>query len=122
MKKPLSKRINSFRYAFRGIRYMFLSQTNAKIHLFFALMVVILGVALQLWWVEWLLCLLCIAMVFSAEAFNSALEVLTDLVHPAQHPQAGLAKDIAAGAVLITALVSAMIGLIIFLPKIYLLF
>ena len=66
---------------------------------------------------EWCLLILCVAVVLAAEAFNSALEYLVDLVSPGQHPLAGKAKDIAAGAVLIVAIGAALVGLLIFIPK-----
>jgi diacylglycerol kinase (ATP) len=71
---------------------------------------------------EWIVIILCFAIVMTAEAFNSAIEKLVDFVSPGIHPQAGKIKDIAAGAVLITAIIAAIIGCIIFIPKIIILF
>ncbi len=68
---------------------------------------------------EWLILVLTFGMVLMAEAFNTALEFLTDLVSPEPHPLAGKAKDVAAGAVLITAVMAVVVGMIIFLPKIF---
>ncbi len=88
------------------------------IHLIIAVLVVIFGWILHINLFEWLLCLLCFALVITAEMINTAIENIVDLVSPECHDLAGKAKDIAAGAVLITAIIAASIGLIIFLPKI----
>ena len=66
---------------------------------------------------EWCAVLIVSGLVFAAEALNSAMETLADALHPAQHPLVGQAKDLSAGAVLISAIFAAMIGLVVFLPK-----
>lgn len=114
----LKKRIDSFRYAFQGLAELAGSQANAKIHLFAAAGVIAAGAYFQLDRLEWCMVVLCIALVLSAEAFNTALEYLTDLVSPGHHPLAGKAKDLAAAAVLVMALGAATTGALIFLPKI----
>lgn len=113
----LKKRLNSFRYAFTGIATMFRSEPNAKIHLTIAVAVLAAGFFLQITAMEWCIVILCMAAVLAAEAFNTAIEQLTDLVSPDFHPLAKKAKDLAAGAVLMAAGGAAMAGLIIFLPK-----
>lgn len=118
----LSKRLKSFKYAFAGLFDLFRSQPNALIHLLAAVVVVIAGFYFQLSEVEWCMVSLMIALVFAAEAFNTALEYLTDLVSPGYHPLAGKAKDASAAAVLITAIGAVVVAIIIFLPKIALLF
>lgn len=119
--KPLSfslkKRLASFRYAFKGMAIILSTQHNFLIHLVIALVVTILGLILNISNFEWILIILTIAMVLSAEAFNTAIEKLTDLVSPEYDIRAGKVKDIAAASVLITATCSVIIGLIIFLPK-----
>lgn len=114
----LKKRIDSFRYAFQGVAHLFRTQPNARIHLLAMMMVLAGGFYFDISKNEWCLCVLSIAAVFSAEAFNTALEDLTDLVSPDQNPLAGSAKDVAAAAVLLTAIGAAIVGLIIFAPKI----
>ena len=114
----LKKRLNSFRYAFAGIKRLFTTEPNAWIHLFAAFSVVVAGFYFQISNTEWCLVVLAIATVLMAEAFNTAVENLTDLVAPEHHPLAGHAKDTAAAAVLLVAIGSAIIGTIIFLPKI----
>jgi diacylglycerol kinase (ATP) len=113
----MKKRILSFKYAFKGIGLVASSQVNFRIHLAAAASVLVLGFWLGISAGEWLAVLLCFAAVMSAEAFNSAIEGLVDFVSPGHHDKAGAVKDMAAGAVLISALVSAVIGCIIFLPK-----
>ncbi|HOI42744.1 MAG TPA: diacylglycerol kinase family protein [Elusimicrobiales bacterium] len=112
----MRKRLLSFGYAFRGIGHA-CSEPNFRIHLAAALAASALGYWLELPAAEWCAVLLCFAAVMSAEAMNSAVEKLTDLVSPGQHELAGKAKDLAAGAVLISALMAAAVGCIVFLPK-----
>lgn len=113
-----NKRINSFKYAFRGLFDLFRTETNAQIHLCLTLLVLLSGLYFNLSSLEWILLIFAIILVLSAEAFNTAIEALTDLVSPDHHPLAGKTKDIAAAAVLITAIGAAIIGLLIFLPKV----
>lgn len=113
----LKNRIRSFGYAGAGVRDLFRSHPNARIHLFFTAAVLFAAWFFEVSAGEWCLLLLCIAGVLAAEAFNSALEYLVDLVSPGRHPLAGKAKDMAAGAVLILAIGAAAVGLLIFVPK-----
>lgn len=113
----LSKRIDSFRYACKGLAELFVSQVNARIHLAAAVVVTVCGFRFHISKMEWIAVVLCIALVMSLEAINTALEYLTDLVSPEYHPLAGKAKDVAAAAVLIAAAGAVVVGLIIFTPK-----
>jgi len=113
----MKKRIRSFVYAGRGIRLVFSSEANMKIHIVVAILVVICGFIFNINTTEWIACLLCIGLVFGAEMINTAIENVVDLASPDHHELAGKAKDIAAGAVLICAIVSVIIGILIFLPK-----
>jgi diacylglycerol kinase (ATP) len=114
----LRKRIKSFGYAIQGIRIMFATQINAQIHLVAVIAVTTAGFWFHLSRLEWCLLLLTFGGVLTAEAMNTALEFLTDLVSPEHHPLAGKAKDVAAGAVLLTAIAAIGVGILIFLPKI----
>ena len=111
------RRMLSFKYAIAGLRYFFRSQVHARIHLGAALVVVLLGGWLQVDRTEWLLLTLCTGSVLVAEALNTALEELTNLVSPDHHELAGRTKDVAAGAVLLAALIALVVGAGIFLPK-----
>ena len=88
-----------------------------KIHGVVAILVIICGILFSISIREWLLCLLCFGFVISMEMINTAIENIIDLVSPDHNYLAGKAKDVAAGAVLISAIISAIIGLIIFVPK-----
>lgn len=93
-----------------------------QIHLIVAVLVLIAGCFFNISLTEWMLCLLCFGLVFGAEMVNTSIENIVDLVSPKKHELAGRAKDMAAGAVLISALFAACVGLIIFIPKIWNLF
>lgn len=108
--------IRSFGYAIRGIGTMLKLQANARLHAAATGLVAGLGFLLGLSRWEWCAVIAAIGLVWTAEGLNTALESLTDLVSPGEHPLAGRAKDLAAGAVLCAALVAAAIGAIVFLP------
>lgn len=112
-----NKRLRSFKYAFQGLADVIRSQANAKIHLIVGTLAVVAGFVLKLSALEWVTLVLTIALVLAAEAFNTALEYLTDLVSPDIHPLAGKAKDAAAAAVLLLAIGAVIVGIILFLPK-----
>ncbi len=112
------KRKNAFGFAIKGLSTFFSREDHPKVHGVAALLVIVLGFILHVNMLEWLAIIFCIAMVLSLEAINSALEKLTDIASPQFSEKAGAVKDIAAGAVLIVALAAAIIGLIIFVPKI----
>lgn len=111
-------RLRSVKYAVHGIRIMLGSQQNAWIHAVATIVVVGAGLVLRLSIAEWCWIVLAIAAVWTAEALNTAFEFLTDVASPTFHPIAGQAKDVAAGAVLLTAVAAVVIGLLIFGPKI----
>lgn len=118
----LRKRLKSILIAANGIIALVKEEDNAKVHLLATFTVVSMGLFFGLSTHEWCLIILCIAGVFSAEAMNTAVESLTDLVSPDYHPLAGKTKDFAAAAVLLFSIGAAIVGLIIFLPKILLFF
>lgn len=109
-------RLRSIRYAVQGIGTMLRSQHNAWVHAVATVAAVIFGFVCGLSAGEWCWIVAAIVAVWSAEAMNTALELLTDVVTPEYHPVAGRAKDVAAGAVLITALGAVVIGLLVFGP------
>lgn len=113
----MHKRIQSFKYAFRGIKSTFGKEPNLNIHLVMAVLVVLCGVLFQINTAEWMACLLCFGLVIAIEMLNTAIELLVDLVSPEHHKKAGQIKDIAAGAVLVSAIAAAIVGLVIFVPK-----
>jgi len=109
----------SFRHALEGFGMAVKEERNMKIHLFFTMVVVLLGFSLQVSKIEWVLILLCIGGVITLELINSSLENLVDLVTEEFHPLAKKAKDMAAAAVFIFSMVSILIGLIIFIPRLW---
>ena len=117
----LQKLIRSFGYAFKGIAYATTSQLNFRVHLIATLVAVYLGYALNISVNEWQWIVLSITLVLVTELLNTALETLTDLVSPEYNAKAGRVKDVAAGAVVITAVFAVINALIIFLPKLLIL-
>lgn len=117
----MNKFIRGFGYALNGLWHATATQLNFRVHLVLAVVAVLMGYALHISSSEWLWIVLCIAMVLIAELFNTALEILTDLVSPEYNKKAGLVKDVSAGAVLLTAICALIIGAIIFVPKLLLL-
>ncbi|MER2125751.1 diacylglycerol kinase family protein [Solibacillus sp.] len=110
------KFLKSFRYAVEGILTAAMEQ-NLRFHILSAVIVVLAGLLTGLSTTEWFMITIVIALVIGAELFNSAIERVVDLASPEIHPLAKQAKDIAAGAVLVFAVASVIIGLLIFLPK-----
>ena len=110
--------IKSFGYAIKGIVLLLTTEKNFMIHAIAAIAVIIAGFCFNVNPSEWCILFICIAMVFTAEGFNTAIEKLTDIVSPDQNEKAGVIKDMAAGAVLIAAVITVIIALIIFIPKI----
>lgn len=111
-------RVRSFRHAISGIRRMVRCQHNAWIHATATAVVIAAGFVFQLTGSEWCWIVLAISIVWTAEALNTAFEFLADAASPTFHPLVRDAKDVAAGAVLVTAIASAVIGSIIFWPHV----
>lgn len=115
----ITDRLKSFGFAIEGIITFFKTQHNAWIHAIAAVIVVVLGFALNVNNMEWCLLAVSFALVFISEMLNTAIEFLTDIVSPQYNLQAKKVKDVAAGAVLISAIAAVVIGVIIFLPKVW---
>lgn len=118
----IKKRIRSFGYALNGLWQFFKTEHNLWIHCVVAVPVIVFGVLLQLSKMEWIAVVIVMGMVLSAEAFNTCIEKAMDHLAPEKHERVKYIKDLAAGAVLITAIVAAIVGIMIFLPKIIELF
>lgn len=121
-RQEYKKLINSFKYAIEGIISSFKTERNMKIHVLAMIIVIALGLFFKLNKVEWCFIIIAIASVISAELFNTAIETVVDMVSPERNPKAKLVKDIAAGAVLVVAIGAAIIGFIIFGPRVINLF
>lgn len=109
-------RIKSFKFAFKGIKTMLCSQHNAWIHFIATLFICLLGLYFHFTKLEWCCIVLAVMAVWTAEALNTAFEFLADVASPEFHPMVEKAKDIAAGAVLISAIGSMIIGMLILIP------
>lgn len=119
MIKVRTKKIaNSFKYAFEGVISSFKTERNMKIHILIMFLVIISGILLKINRYEWIICIICFAMVIGGELFNTAIETVVDIVMPYKNEKAKIAKDISASGVLVLAIGTAIIGLIIFVPKI----
>lgn len=117
-KGKVDKLINSFKYAIQGIIVTIKSERNIKIHIFIMLLVIIAGIMLKISKIDWIICIILFAIVIGGELFNTAIETVVDMVMPEKNDKAKFAKDVSAGAVLILAIGAAIVGLIIFIPKI----
>jgi diacylglycerol kinase (ATP) len=119
LKTFLYSRITAFGHAFRGWWYVLKTQHNAWIHSLFATVVVLVGLWVGLKPFDWAVIVLTIAMVFTAEFINTAIEAVVDLASPVHHPLAKVGKDVGAGAVLVAALAGIVIGLLIIGPPLW---
>ncbi len=112
-----AKFIASFGYAFQGIATAFKEGRNFKVQLCFAVLAIVLGVWLQISFVEWTVIAVCIGVVLGGECINTSIEALVDLVSPEYNDLAKRAKDCAAGGVLLCAIASVAVAAFIFLPR-----
>ena len=112
-------RIQAIKVALEGIKYVITTQPNAKIHAGFTLAVFLAAELLKLPRLEWVILMLTVGLVWTAEVFNTAIEISVDIVTPNYDPKAKIIKDIGAGAVLISVLVSILVGLFIFGPHLW---
>lgn len=114
----IQKRIHSFKYAINGFIQVAKSEINMQIHLVASVLVVVLSLYLSLSNIEFAIILTCIGLVFMAEIFNTVIEKYLDFYHPERSEKVGILKDMSAAAVLVVSMMSAMVGLLIFVPKI----
>jgi diacylglycerol kinase (ATP) len=119
IKTFILSRIAAFGHAFRGWGYVLNTQHNAWIHSVVAIVVFVLGLWLNLPARDWAVLVLTIAMVFTAEFINTAIEAVVDLASPVHHPLGKVGKDVGAGAVLVAALAAILIGLLILGPPLW---
>ena len=108
----------SFKAAFEGIASTYKKEQNIKIHTIISFIVILGGFIFKINYIEWLVCLVLIGFVMMAEFFNTAIEYVVDLACPEIHPLAKAAKDTASAGVLMMAIISTLIGCVIFIPKI----
>ncbi len=118
-KFSIIKRFKSFKYAFNGIKILILKEHNSRIHLFAAIVVMVAGFYFRISKMEWIALVIAISMVVTVEIFNSMIERTCDIISPERRESVKEIKDMGAGAVLIASVFALVIGLIIFLPKIF---
>ena len=115
----LVNRIKSVGFALRGALLLIKTEASIKIQIFIALVMTALGFYFDISNTEWILQIIAIALVLGIEGMNTAVEKIADFIHPEFHEKIGFIKDIAAGAVMMVSIASAIIGMIIYLPKIF---
>ncbi len=120
-KSSLAKFIAGFGFAFSGLWYALRTQRNARVHVVIATLAVVLGLFLRISAIEYAMIFVAITGVFIAEMFNTVFELCVDLASPTYHPLAKSAKDVAAGAVLLSAMLSIVIGVCVFGPHLWVL-
>ncbi|MGE5944366.1 MAG: diacylglycerol kinase family protein [Flavobacteriales bacterium] len=115
----LINRIKSVGYAFKGALFLFKTEPSIKVQTVIAIFITAAGFYYQISTTEWLFQCLAIALIMSIEGINTAIEEMANFIHPEHHKKIGIIKDIAAGAVFIASIFAIIIGLIIYLPKIF---
>lgn len=115
----LVNRLKSVGYAFKGAFTLIKTESSIKIQVFIALIVTALGFYYNISSTEWMIQILTIALVMAIEGVNTAIEKMADFIHPEYHKKIGLIKDVSAGAVFIAAVCAVIVGLIIYIPKIF---
>lgn len=117
-KFSIAKRLKSFTYAFHGLRVLIKEEHNARIHLFATVCVVAAGILFKISLMEWVAVVFAIGLVFSFEIINTSVEHIANFICPERDDRIKRIKDLAAAAVLVSAITAAVIGLIVFIPKI----
>ena len=121
-KFSIAKRLKSFTYAFAGLKVLFKEEHNAWIHLFATLCVIVAGILFKISLLEWVAVAFAIGLVFSFEIMNTSVENIADFICPERDDRIKRIKDLAAAAVLVSAITAAVVGLLVFVPKILELF
>lgn len=117
----VTKRLKSFKYAFNGLRILIREEHNARIHVLASVFVLIAGICLDVSLQEWVGLVLSIGFVFSLEIINSAIENIADFISPERHQMIKKIKDLSAAGVLVSAATALLVGLIVFIPKVLIL-
>ncbi|ALJ04080.1 diacylglycerol kinase [Pseudalgibacter alginicilyticus] len=115
----LVNRLKSIGFAFKGAYILIKTEASIKIQFVIAVFVTVTGFYFQISNTEWLVQFLAIGLVMTAEGINTAIEEIADFIHPEHHKKIGLIKDVAAGAVFIASMFAIIIGLIIYIPKVF---
>jgi diacylglycerol kinase len=121
VKFSIIDRLKSFKNAFAGLRSLIKYEHNARVHLLILFLVIVAGIALKISLIDWIVVVFASGLVFVSECFNTAIEYLSDIVSHEYNERIKTVKDFAAAGVLISAVISIIIGIIVFLPKIWML-
>jgi len=121
-KKGFDRLINSFKYAYEGIKYAFKYEQNITVHFIAMVLAITFGFAFHISVFEWLVMFLIIGLVIATELINTSIEATIDLITDQTHPLAKIAKDTAAGAVLVFGITALVVAALIFIPKIMVMF
>jgi diacylglycerol kinase len=113
------QRLNSFKPAFAGLAHVWRNTPNLWIHTFISIAVIAVGLWLGIDLVNWAVIAVAMAVVWAAEFFNTAIEAVVDLASPQHHKLAAIAKDVSAGAVVITAFAAVIVGLLVLGPPLW---
>ncbi len=120
--RPFSGLVRSFGFAFQGLFYVIRTQRNMRIHLLAGLLVILAAFFFKVSAGEWAALLAIMALIYALEMVNTVIEAVVDLITPEFHPLAKIAKDVAAGSVLMASIMAVGIGIIVFLPRLIQLF
>ena len=115
-------RIRSVKFAFQGAWLLLTTEHSIMVQSFVGVLMIIAGFYFEISAIEWMIQILAVTVVLAAEALNTGIEYVADFIHPEYHKKIGVIKDVAAGAVTFVALGAMIIGLIIYIPKILVLF
>jgi len=115
----LINRLKSIRYAFRGALLLLKTEASIQIQFVIAALVTFAGIYFKISATEWIVQILVIGLVMSLEGLNTAIEKMADFIHPEHHNKIGFIKDISAGAVFLAAVLAVIVGLFIYIPKIF---
>ncbi|WP_452229105.1 MULTISPECIES: diacylglycerol kinase family protein [unclassified Lacinutrix] len=115
----LVNRLKSVKYAFKGAFLLITTENSIKVQFCIGIIMTFLGFYYEISSSEWIIQILCISLILALEGVNTAIEEIADFIHPEHHTKIGLIKDLAAGAVFIFAIAAAIIGCIIYFPKIF---
>ena len=121
-KFSISKRLKSFKYAFNGLRILLTEEHNSRVHFIVAICTIIAAFYFNIIVEEWIALIFAIGFVITVEIINSSIENICDFISPEKHDLIKKVKDLAAAAVLISVITAVIIGLIVFIPKVTLLF
>jgi diacylglycerol kinase (ATP) len=115
----MNKFFSSFGFALKGLKVAIKTERNFQIHFIATVLVIVMSFCFHLTKTEWMIIVLCIAAVLSAELFNTAIEKICNKIEPNYNPTIKIIKDVSAAAVLVVAIASAIIGCLLFIPKLF---